>query len=150
MAEYKTIGEVSETLNIPPHVLRFWETEFKQINPSKRRGGRRFYSEKDIEVIEQIRTLLHVKGYTIKGAKKALEVKNQSFVPKRPAPKLVEEPKPAPAPAPTYTAPPAARPAKGQTDLFSAVDDATKEQDKERLEKILSELRDIQSLMKSA
>lgn len=80
MAEYKTIGEVAQDLKVPPHVLRFWENEFKQLKPNKRRGGRRFYSEDDIEVIETIRTLLHIKGYTIKGAKKALSDKNQSFL----------------------------------------------------------------------
>lgn len=76
---YKTIGEVSEQLNIPTHVLRFWESKFKQIKPVKRRGGRRFYSDSDIEVIENVRIMLHVKGYTIKGAQKELTAKNQRF-----------------------------------------------------------------------
>lgn len=80
MAEYWTIGEVAQNLGIQPHVLRFWENEFKQLKPNKRRGGRRFYSEKDVETIEIIRTMLHVKGYTIKGAKKALSDKHQGFL----------------------------------------------------------------------
>lgn len=80
MENYKTIGEVSEQLNIQPHVLRFWETQFKQIKPVKRRGGRRFYSDADVEVIENIRILLHVRGLTIKGAQKELTSKNQKFM----------------------------------------------------------------------
>lgn len=80
MDDYKTIGEVSEQLNIPTHVLRFWETQFKQIKPVKRRGGRRFYNESDVELIENIRIMLHVKGLTIKGAQKELVSKNQKFL----------------------------------------------------------------------
>lgn len=80
MDNYKTIGEVSEQLNIPTHVLRFWETKFKQIKPVKRRGNRRFYSESDVETIENIRILLHIKGLTIKGAQKELTAKNQGFL----------------------------------------------------------------------
>ena len=80
MENYRTIGEVSEQLNIQPHVLRFWESKFKQIKPVKRRGGRRFYSESDVELIENIHILLHVKGFTIKGAQKELTAKNQGFL----------------------------------------------------------------------
>jgi DNA-binding transcriptional MerR regulator len=79
MENYRTIGEVSEQLNIKPHVLRFWESKFKQIKPVKRRGGRRFYSESDVELIENIHILLHVKGFTIKGAQKELTRSNQKF-----------------------------------------------------------------------
>ena len=77
-ANYKTISEVSESLHLPQHVLRFWETQFSQVKPVKRKGGRRFYSEKDIEIIQRIRALLYTRGYTIKGAKQAL---NQHFIP---------------------------------------------------------------------
>jgi len=79
MENYRTIGEVSEQLNIQPHVLRFWESKFKQVKPVKRRGGRRFYSEADVELIENIHILLHVKGFTIKGAQKELTRGNQKF-----------------------------------------------------------------------
>lgn len=78
MTEFKTISEVSVQLGLPQHVLRFWESEFVQIKPTKRKGGRRYYSQKDVELLEKIQNLLYVKGYTIKGAKKAL---NQHFVP---------------------------------------------------------------------
>ncbi len=68
MAKYLTIGEASKELNVPDYVLRFWEKKFKVIHPSKRRGGRRYYSEEDIETIKKIKSLLHGGGYTIKGA----------------------------------------------------------------------------------
>jgi DNA-binding transcriptional MerR regulator len=69
---YKTISEVSETLRLPAHVLRFWETKFPQIAPLKRSGGRRFYKPQDIDVIVRIRELLHVQGYTIRGVQQLL------------------------------------------------------------------------------
>lgn len=68
----KTISEVAEIMELPQHVLRFWETKFPQIQPLKRRGGRRFYRPEDIATLETIRTLLHEKGYTIKGAQSLL------------------------------------------------------------------------------
>lgn len=69
----RTISEASEILDVPQHVLRFWETKFAQIKPLKRNGGRRFYRPEDIEVLQQVKFLLYKQGYTIKGAKKAIE-----------------------------------------------------------------------------
>ncbi len=66
----RTIGEVAASLDLPAHVLRFWETRFKQINPLKRAGGRRFYRERDIELVIAIRRLLYDEGYTIKGVQR--------------------------------------------------------------------------------
>jgi DNA-binding transcriptional MerR regulator len=71
----RTIREVAEILELPQHVLRFWETKFPQIQPLKRRGGRRFYRPEDIETLGMIRTLLHEQGYTIKGAQALLSGK---------------------------------------------------------------------------
>lgn len=68
----KTISEVAEILELPTHVLRFWETKFPQIQPLKRAGGRRFYRADDIEALFLIRELLHARGFTIKGAAKVL------------------------------------------------------------------------------
>ena len=73
VSAYKTISEVSKQIDVPSHVLRFWETKFIQVKPIKRSGGRRYYSSEDIDVLVQIRTLLYKEGYTIKGAKKALK-----------------------------------------------------------------------------
>ena len=73
VSAYKTISEVSKQIDVPSHVLRFWETKFGQVKPIKRSGGRRYYRSEDIDVLVQIRTLLYKEGYTIKGAKKALK-----------------------------------------------------------------------------
>ena len=70
---FRTISEVSEELDLPQHVLRFWETRFTQIKPMKRRGGRRFYRPEDIRILRGIKSLLHVEGYTIKGVQKLLK-----------------------------------------------------------------------------
>lgn len=67
----RTIGEVSEQLDVPTHVLRFWESKFKQVKPHKRRN-RRYYRPHDITVIKNIKTLLYHEGYTIKGVQKFL------------------------------------------------------------------------------
>ncbi|HEY8124453.1 MAG TPA: MerR family transcriptional regulator [Methylocystis sp.] len=69
----RTIGEVAASLDLPAYVLRFWETRFKQISPLKRAGGRRFYRERDIELVIAIRRLLYDEGYTIKGVQRILK-----------------------------------------------------------------------------
>src|SRR5690625_1579447 len=72
-AAFRTISEVSQELDIPQHVLRFWETKFSQVRPLKRGGGRRYYRPEDIELLRRIRNLLHGEGYTIKGVQKLLK-----------------------------------------------------------------------------
>ncbi len=67
---YRTIREVAEALDLPQHVLRFWETRFPQIRPLKRAGGRRYYRPDDIERLRLIRRLLYDDGYTIKGVQR--------------------------------------------------------------------------------
>ncbi len=69
---YRTIGEVSEELEIEPHVLRFWEKRFSQIKPLKRSGGRRYYRKEDIDLLRKIKKLLYEEGLTIKGVQKNL------------------------------------------------------------------------------
>ena len=69
---FRTIGEVAEELDVPKHVLRFWEGKFPQIRPMKRGGGRRYYRPEDLELLRGIRHLLHAEGYTIKGVQKIL------------------------------------------------------------------------------
>ena len=71
-AAFKTISEVAELLEVPQHVLRFWETRFSQIRPLKRGGGRRYYRPEDIELLGRIKSLLYADGYTIKGVQKLL------------------------------------------------------------------------------
>jgi DNA-binding transcriptional MerR regulator len=67
---YRSIGEVAEMLELPNHVLRFWETKFQQIRPLKSESGRRLYRPEDIQFIDNLKLLLYDRGYTIKGAQK--------------------------------------------------------------------------------
>ena len=67
---FRTIREVAEAMDLPQHVLRFWETRFPQIRPLKRAGGRRYYRPDDVERLKLIRRLLYDEGYTIKGVQK--------------------------------------------------------------------------------
>lgn len=69
---FRTISEVALDLDVPKHVLRFWEAKFPQIRPMKRGGGRRYYRPEDLELLKGIRRLLHAEGYTIKGVQKIL------------------------------------------------------------------------------
>jgi DNA-binding transcriptional MerR regulator len=70
---YFTIGEVSELCAVKPHVLRYWEQEFPQLRPVKRRGNRRYYQRHEVELIREIRKLLYLDGYTISGARNQLQ-----------------------------------------------------------------------------
>ncbi len=107
---YYKIGEACKRLDIQPYVLRYWETEFPLLAPSKSTSGQRVYSEQDLRVIQRIKELLYEEGYTIAGAKKKLEKQDLSSLGEvREKPKPVEvaevepsepEPPPAPKPAP--------------------------------------------------
>lgn len=77
---FRTISEVADELNLPQHVLRFWETRFPQIKPMKRGGGRRYYRPDDIDLLKGIRHLLYDHGYTIKGVQKLLKANGNRFV----------------------------------------------------------------------
>lgn len=74
--KYFTIGEVSELCAVKPHVLRYWEQEFEQLAPIKRRGNRRYYQHHDVLLIRQIRSLLYEEGFTIGGARQRLNGEN--------------------------------------------------------------------------
>lgn len=74
---YFTIGEVSELCAVKPHVLRYWEQEFPQLKPVKRRGNRRYYQREDVLTIRQIRTLLYDQGYTIGGARQQMHTEEE-------------------------------------------------------------------------
>lgn len=69
---FRTISEVADELDVPKHVLRFWENRFPQIRPMKRGGGRRYYRPEDVELLRGIKQLLHGKGFTIKGVQRIL------------------------------------------------------------------------------
>jgi len=70
---FRTIREVAESMDLPQHVLRFWETRFPQIKPLKRGGGRRYYRPDDVELLRAIKHLLYGEGYTIKGVQKLIK-----------------------------------------------------------------------------
>ena len=76
---YFTIGEVSELCGVKPHVLRYWEQEFTQLKPIKRRGNRRYYQHHEVLLIRRIRSLLYEQGFTINGARNRLETANAAI-----------------------------------------------------------------------
>ena len=108
---FRTISEVASELDVPQHVLRFWESRFVQIKPVKRAGGRRYYRPEDIDLLKGIRALLYSDGFTIKGVQKVLKERGLRHVADvgrgdsllAPAPQVIEKivyvEKPAPAPA---------------------------------------------------
>ena len=77
---FRTISEAAEELDVPQHVLRFWETRFAQIKPMKRAGGRRYYRPADVELLKGIRSLLYGEGYTIRGVQRILKEEGVAHV----------------------------------------------------------------------
>ena len=120
---FRTISEVASELDVPQHVLRFWESRFTQIKPVKRAGGRRYYRPEDVDLLKGIRALLYSDGFTIKGVQKVLKERGLRHVadvgrgdlPQAPAPVVIEKivyvEKPA-APPPIAVAPAAPAPVK--------------------------------------
>jgi DNA-binding transcriptional MerR regulator len=122
---FRTISEVAEALDVPPHVLRFWETRFAQVKPVKRGGGRRYYRPEDVRLLRGIRGLLYDDGMTIKGVQKILRERGiRHVIGLGTLPEAGAVAPPAPARAAAKTAAragngrPAARPP--QPDLFEA------------------------------
>ncbi|HXZ02021.1 MAG TPA: MerR family transcriptional regulator [Stellaceae bacterium] len=86
---FRTISEVAQELEVPQHVLRFWESRFPQVKPLKRAGGRRYYRPDDVVLLRRIRQCLYDQGYTIKGVQKLLRegaLKGEGALPRAPAP----------------------------------------------------------------
>ena len=77
---FRTISEVAEEMDVPQHVLRFWETRFPQIKPLKRGGGRRYYRPDDVDLLRAVKQLLYGEGYTIKGVQKLLREQGAALV----------------------------------------------------------------------
>jgi DNA-binding transcriptional MerR regulator len=77
---FRTISEVAEELDVPQHVLRFWESRFHEIRPMKRGGGRRYYRPQDVDLLRGIRHLLYGEGYTIRGVQRVLREQGHRFV----------------------------------------------------------------------
>ncbi|MFO1056994.1 MAG: MerR family transcriptional regulator [Dongiaceae bacterium] len=111
-AAFRTISEVADDLDVPQHVLRFWETKFTQVKPLKRGGGRRYYRPEDVELLRSIRGLLYDEGYTIKGVQRLMReggLKTRAEAPPDGVP-----PAAAPGPGPST---PAGKPPAPQLDL---------------------------------
>jgi DNA-binding transcriptional MerR regulator len=111
VSAFRTISEVSAELDVPQHVLRFWETKFIQLRPLKRGGGRRYYRPEDVALLRRIHGLLYGEGYTIKGVQRVLKApRGAAAVPTVQTELLpaVAKPAPASATAPVRTEPPQA------------------------------------------
>jgi DNA-binding transcriptional MerR regulator len=169
---FRTISEVAEQLDLPAHVLRFWETRFAQVKPVKRGGGRRYYRPDDVRLLRGIRGLLYDDGMTIKGVQKILREQGVRHVIGL---GTVEEPAaPAPPPVPAKTRRPAAAPAplrepalavaegpaegeapRPQADLFDAAEVAAavgeegnaKPIDRDALRRLVAELEALRERM---
>lgn len=116
-AAFRTIAEVASELDLPAHVLRFWESKFPQIKPLKRRGGRRYYRPEDVSLLRRIRSLLYTEGYTIKGVQRLLREGGA-----KPAQEPSDTAASLPEPAPTTARQTAARPhAEAGKDQLRAV-----------------------------
>ena len=128
---FRTIGEVSDLLDVPKHVLRFWEARFPQIKPMKRGGGRRLYRPEDVALLRGIHHLLHQAGYTIKGVQKILREQGLEAVKALAASSLSNAAATAP-----VTAPPARKPAVKGATLKAKLEPIVRE-----LESCLAQLR---------
>ena len=87
---FRTISEVARELELQPYVIRFWESQFKQIKPMRRKGGRRYYRPRDIDFLKGLKTLLHGKNFTIKKVKESIVKKGKKFIVSRPSEEIYD------------------------------------------------------------
>lgn len=87
---FRTISEVAGELDLQPYVIRFWESQFKQIKPMRRKGGRRYYRPRDIDFLRGLKDLLHEKNHTIKKVKDTIAQKGKEFVISQPIKRMIE------------------------------------------------------------
>jgi DNA-binding transcriptional MerR regulator len=148
---FRTISEVASELDLPQHVLRFWESRFNQVKPIKRAGGRRYYRPEDVDLLRGIRALLYGEGYTIKGVQKLLREHGQRFVADvgrgeaRPGPAPTVEPGDAPEPMQ------AARPGDYAEEAVAhlvRVHQALADEEREKMELLLAELLTLKKRMR--
>ena len=137
---FRTISEAAEELDVPQHVLRFWETRFSQIRPMKRGGGRRYYRPEDMDLLRTIRSLLYGEGYTIRGVQRLLKERGVRAVL---ALNSVSDPV-----APSHGLPPISVPSDGDEDDSVAADVFA---DMSRaLRAALDDIEDAQRILRSA
>jgi DNA-binding transcriptional MerR regulator len=139
---FRTISEVATELDVPQHVLRFWESRFAQVKPTKRAGGRRYYRPEDVDLLRGIRALLYSDGYTIKGVQKLLRERGLRYVADigrestvmRPA---ADRPERVPAKPPAIL-------------RFERAPKTLADEEREKLEALLDELLELKSRMRAA
>lgn len=142
---FRTISEVSEALDVPQHVLRFWEAKFPQVKPLKRAGGRRYYRPDDIDLLKGIRALLYGEGLTIKGVQKVLREQGARHV----AEIGRDGVKDATARREAEKAAPAVLPTVEQVNLSAdAPSDTLIEAQRARLENVLDELLNLREMLR--
>lgn len=142
---YYSIGEVSAVTDLKQYVLRYWESEFPQLSPTKNRAGNRTYREKDIELVNFIKTLLYEKKYTIEGARQKLKEMQEQGLPLVVA-SLDEPVQPVAAPPPP---PPPPTEQVEEAAIASEMSDADKEQYKRFLTNMRAELKSLIDLLDS-
>ena len=144
---FRTISEVSEALDVPAHVLRFWESKFPAVRPIKRGGGRRYYRPEDVTLLVGIRELLYEDGLTIKGVQKIFRERGQKHVVRRGGEVLgepYEEPAEAPSPAQAAPAEPAPAPPA------PAAEAEAEGPDSERVRAVISKLEALRNRLRDA
>jgi DNA-binding transcriptional MerR regulator len=152
---FRTISEVAIDLDVPQHVLRFWESKFNQVKPMKRGGGRRYYRPEDVDLLRGIRTLLYEDGFTIKGVQKVFRERGVRFVmdtgalPDGKRPSLVQADDVQPMNYVDDVAPHGDEVSAGPTRLINPVREMTAEQRK-KLTGALAELLELKSLIQAA
>jgi DNA-binding transcriptional MerR regulator len=141
---FRTISEVASDLDVPQHVLRFWESRFAQVKPTKRAGGRRYYRPEDVDLLRGIRTLLYSDGYTIKGVQKLLKDRGVRYVAEIGRESIQD--------APNETAREAGRQTRVQNSVvpFERRGASLDEETREKLEILLAELVQLKARMRAA
>jgi len=157
---FRTISEVSSELDVPQHVLRFWEGRFTQIKPVKRAGGRRYYRPEDVDLLKGIRALLYREGFTIKGVQKVLRERGLRYVaelgrgdakPERAAlsklPEFIAEPQ---EPQFARAALAVLERAHGEAAMDAAPEQRLAEEERVKMEILLAELQQLKARLRSA
>lgn len=148
---YYKIGEACKVLDIQPYVLRYWETEFPFLQPSKSRSGQRVYSERELRLIQRIKELLYDEGYTIAGAKKKLEKELESNTP-LPEPTAPSQASSTPSSSQPTKRKPASRPSPETTPSQAVLDSGVEERIermRQGIEEALNKARELLSYLES-
>jgi DNA-binding transcriptional MerR regulator len=149
---FRTISEVAEELDVPQHVLRFWESKFTQVRPLKRGGGRRYYRPEDVLLLRRIRQCLYQDGYTIKGVQRLLRegaLKNMPVV--EPVPEAAEPATAPPARAAAPARPAPTKPAPNAPPLLAAIERASADAASEMqsvVAEVVQELGELRDLLR--